>query len=188
MSTNVDGTTRAIALRIKQERATRDWSLADLAARAAVSKAMLSKIERVEVSPTAVILSRIATAFGLTLAALVDDAADRSRKVLRAKDQPVWRDPKTSYLRRQVFLSQTNPLELVEIELPVGQEVSFPASAYLLIRQVAWVVSGHLTIVLGGERHDLSPGDRIEFGAPADCAFRNESARPCRYVVAVVRN
>src|SRR5258705_13409711 len=111
MSTIEDTAGTALARRIRREREARGWSLAGLAERAGVSKAMLSKIERAEASPTAATLARIATAYGLTMAALFEQTPERSR-LLRAKDQPIWRDPKTSYLRRQVFLSQSNPLEL----------------------------------------------------------------------------
>ena len=110
---------------------------------------MLSKIERAEASPTAATLSRIATAYGLTMAALFESPRGGGSRLLRAQDQPLWRDPKTSYLRRQVFLSPSNPLELVEVELPPRQEVGFPASAYQLIHQVVWVLSNRLTIMEG---------------------------------------
>jgi transcriptional regulator with XRE-family HTH domain len=175
-----------LALRIRGERESRGWSLGGLAERAGVSKAMLSKIERAEASPTAATLARIATAYGLTMAALFEHTPKRSR-LLRAKDQPIWRDPKTSYLRRQVFLSQSNPLELVEVELPPRQEVGFPASAYHLIQQVVWVLSNRLVIVEGERRHELAAGDRVEFDEPSDVVFRNEGAQPCHYIVAVVR-
>ena len=173
MSTIEDEAGAVLARRIRGEREARGWSLGGLAERAGVSKAMLSKIERAEASPTAATLSRIATAYGLTMAALFERAAEGSRLV-RGRDQPIWRDPKTSYLRRQVFLSQSNPLELVEIELPPRQEVGFPAS-------------NRLTIVEGKARHELAAGDRVEFDAPSDVVFRNEGKEPCRYVVAVVR-
>jgi transcriptional regulator with XRE-family HTH domain len=186
MST-IENDRATLSRRIRQERETRGWSLSTLAERAGVSKAMLSKIERGEASPTAATLSRIATAYGLTLAALFEQAQAASARLLRAKEQPLWRDPKTSYLRRQVFLSRANPLELVEVELPGRQEVGFPASAYLLIQQVVWVLSHRLTIMEGAQRHDLAAGDRIEFGAPADVVFRNEGAQSCRYLVAIVR-
>lgn len=176
----------AIAARIRREREAKGWSLGDLAAQAGVSKAMLSKVERGEASPTAVILSRIAAAFGLTLAALVEQTTDQPR-MLRARDQPVWRDPRTSYLRRQIFLSPANPLELVEIELSPRQQVSFPASVYLLVRHVVWVLSGELEITEGRDSHRLAAGDRLEFGAPIDTTFRNAGAQACRYVVAVLR-
>jgi len=126
MSIIEDKADEALGRRVRAEREGRGWSLAELAGRAGVSKAMLSKIERAEASPTAATLSRIATAYGLTMAALFEVAVGSSR-MQRAKDQPVWRDPKAAYLRRQVFLHPANPLELVEIELPAGQEAGFPA-------------------------------------------------------------
>ena len=176
-----------LARRIRSERAARGWSLDDLAGRAGVSKAMLSKIERAEASPTAATLSRVATAYGLTLARLFDGAGDADPRLVRAEDQPLWRDPKTSYLRRQVFLSRSNPLELVEVELPARQEVGFPASAYVLVQQVIWILTNRLTILEGATRHDLAAGDRLELGPPSDVVFRNEAVQSCRYVVALVR-
>src|SRR5882757_5736738 len=102
MSIIEDKAGKGLGRRIRTERETRGWSLADLAGRATVSKAMLSKIERAEASPTAVTLSRIATAYGLTMAALFEAAAPDHARLQRAKDQPMWRDPKAAYLRRQV--------------------------------------------------------------------------------------
>ena len=56
-----------LAQRLKAEREARNWSLAELAERSGVSKAMISKIERDEVSPTAALLGRLSGAFGLSL-------------------------------------------------------------------------------------------------------------------------
>src|SRR6202034_1002568 len=120
--------------------------LADLAARSGVSKATISKIERQDVSPTAVILVRLAAAFDLTLAGLLlraEGAADRGS---RAAEQPIWRDPGTGYLRRQVFNRPDSPLELVKVEMPAGQRVTLPASSYARIRQAVWVLVGGLAI------------------------------------------
>ena len=119
---------------------------------------MLSKIEREEVSPTASILSRIATAFGLTLAELLTQEDSGNKRLLRLEEQPVWRDPETDYVRRQVFLDSRSPLELVDVRLPSGKSVSFPASAYENTQHLAWVLSGKLTIMEGGEEHELKTG------------------------------
>ncbi len=187
MSIIIDDPAAQIAERVKTERERRAWSLADLAARSDVSKAMLSKIEREEVSPTATILGRIATAFGMTLAEMLTPTAAKPSRWLRAGDQPQWRDPGTGYLRRQVFQSADFPMELVEVHLPPGARVGFPASSYTLIRQVVWVLSGRLEIRDGAETFTLKTGDRLEFGPPADSAFHNPTDKDCRYVVAVLR-
>ena len=188
MSIIVDDPASRIAERVSAEREIRGWSLADLSARAGVSKAMLSKIEREEVSPTASILARIATAFDLTLAGLVAATPSKPQKLLRVAEQPRWRDPDSAYVRRQVFQSADNPLELVEVNLPPGARVAFPASSYALIRQVVWLLSGRLEIREGGDTFSLKPGDRVEFGPPADSEFRNTSDHSCRYLVALVRH
>ena len=39
----------------------------------------------------------------------------------------VWRDPQSHYLRRQVSPLSDLPIQLVEVELPVGGAVAFPA-------------------------------------------------------------
>ncbi|MGD0189925.1 MAG: XRE family transcriptional regulator [Rhizomicrobium sp.] len=187
MSIIVDEPSGQIAARIAAEREHRGWSLAELAERSGVSKAMLSKIQREEVSPTATLLSRIATAFGLTLAGLLEPTSPPPASLLRKRDQPRWQDPATGYVRRQVFQSALNPLELVEVNLPAGSRVALPASSYAFIRQVVWLLSGRLDIREGAKLSSLEPGDRLEFGPPADSEFHNPGDKTCRYLVALVR-
>jgi transcriptional regulator with XRE-family HTH domain len=187
MSTIVDTTAAALAQTIKAERDARGWSLQDLAERAGVSKAMLSKIEREEASPTATVLVRIASAFGLTIAGLLEPHDKGAEALLHANEQPKWRDPQTGYVRRQVFQSADNPMELVEVSLPAGAKVAMPASSYAFIRQVVWLLSGRLEIAEGKLVYALKPGDRLVFGPPADTVFHNAGDQACRYLVALVR-
>ena len=184
---DADRVQQQIAARIKAERDNRGWSLAELADKSGVSKAMLSKIERQDVSPTAVILVRIATAFGRSLAELVS-VPNSAERLVRQADQPEWRDPATNYLRRQIFLAPDSPMELVEVFLPRGAKVAFPASSYAHInKQVIWLLSGRLEIGEGTQTHVLKKGDRLECGAPADRHLRNPGTKTCHYVVAVLR-
>lgn len=187
MSIIVDDPGEQLARRISAERGERNWSLADLAARSGVSKAMLSKIERQEASPSAAILLRVAAAFGITLAELLTEPRGGDARLQHAGDQPVWTDPATGYLRRQVYLGSRLPLELVEVVLPPGARVAIPASSYAFIRQLVWVIDGSLTIAEGENETVLAAGDRLEFGPPSDCEFRNDSGAPCRYLVTVMR-
>lgn len=188
MSVIVDDPGPAIAHRIRLERAARGWSLADLAEQAGVSKATISKIERAESSPTAVILVRLAAAFDLTLAGLLLRAEDGAGRLQRHADQPVWRDPATGYLRRQAFSRPDHPVELIEVEIPAGETVVLPASSYARIRQIVQVRSGQLSIEEGGEWHELRAGDCLGFGTPGDVTFANRSSEPCHYIVALARS
>lgn len=188
MDTLIDDLSQRLAQRIRLERDGRGWSLAELAERSGVSKATISKIERAEVSPTAVVLVRLASAFDLTMAGLMVRAEGQGDRVSRAADQPVWRDPETGYLRRQVFSRPDHPVELVRVEMPARQRVTLPASSYAHIRQALWVLSGSLVITEAGTRHALAAGDCLGFGPPADTTFANESNAPCTYLVALARS
>jgi transcriptional regulator with XRE-family HTH domain len=187
MSTIVDDPETRLARSIRQEREARGWSLADLAERSGVSRASISKIERGEASPTAVILVRLAGAFDLTLAGLLARAEGGTERLSRAAAQPLWRDPATGYLRRQIFERADHPVELVSVELPAGARVGFPASSYRRFRQLIWMQRGNLVIEEGGVRYELEPGDCFALGAPADVTFANETEEPCSYLVVVAR-
>jgi transcriptional regulator with XRE-family HTH domain len=182
-----DDPTPRIAARLRAERQRRGWSLDMLAGQAHVSKAMLSKLERGESSPTATLLGRICGAYGLTMSALVAEPTASAGRLVKLHEQPVWRDPQTGYVRRQVSPLSDLPLQLVEVELPARAEVAFPASAYAFIRQLVWVLAGRLDFVEGPVVHSMHAGDCLELGAPADCVFRNPGRAACRYLVALTR-
>jgi transcriptional regulator with XRE-family HTH domain len=188
VSTITDDPAAQIAARLRIEREVRDWTLEQLAARSGVSRAMISKIERCEASPTAASLVRLAGAFDLTLGGLLTRAEEPRGPVVRAADQPLWRDPATGYLRRQIFERPDHPVELVRIELPAGARVGMPASSYARIRQLVWVIKGRLVVEEAAQRRELAAGDCLAFGAPADTTFANESPNACTYLVAIARS
>src|SRR5271155_536665 len=112
--------TKGLAQRIHAGRAARGWSIAELAQRSGVSRAMISKVERGEASPTAALLGRLSGAFGLTLSTLLARAELGGGRLLRAGEQPQWKDPATGYVRRHISPASDIPLELIEVELPAG--------------------------------------------------------------------
>jgi transcriptional regulator with XRE-family HTH domain len=191
VSTISDELDSRLGARVRIERERRGWSLSDLAQRSGVSRAMISKIERGEASPTASLLSRLSGAFGLTLSTLLARAeAVRTGRLVKAEDQLRWTDPATGYVRRQVAPAPGSelPLDLVEVELPSGASVTFPAVAFTFVRQLVWVFAGRLSFVEGEVTHSLGPGDCLELGPAADCTFRNDQTCPCRYAVVVLKS
>lgn len=179
--------TSAIAARLRIEREARGWSLGDLAERAGVSKAMISKIERGEASPTATVLGRLSGAFGLQLSMLLALSEQSDERLSRADEQMVWQDPETGYTRRAVSPRGGGMLELVEITLPARQRVSYPSTAFTFLHQQIWVLSGTLVFEEGGHIHTLHKGDCLQLGPPSDCTFANPGKEACTYVVALVR-
>jgi transcriptional regulator with XRE-family HTH domain len=192
--------------RLRALRRARGWPIDRLAAASGVSRAMISKIERGESSPTAVVLGKLSAALELSVPELLSpapaDAAGgpgaaggpppaagtvpQGGVVRRAASIPQWRDPDTGYLRRQVS-APGFPAAVTEVTLPAGARVPYPAGAYAFIAQIVWVLSGRLTLTDGPATHVLAEGDTFELGEPRPREFRNESAADCRYLVVVTR-
>lgn len=181
-----------IAARVRTERERRRWTLAQLADASGVSQAMISRIERGESSPTAVVLGKLSAAFQLGVASLLalaegtQDDTDASAGVRRRADAAEWRDPATGYRRRQIT-GPRFPAEIAEIRLPAGAHVPYPAAAFAFVRQVVWVLDGRLTFHDGGTVHELDAGDTIELGEPAERVFANTADAECRYAVILTR-
>lgn len=117
---------QAIGIRIRRLRQEKALTLDDLAAASGVSRAMISRIERAEASPTASLLARICAALGLSLSAFFAEEGQAS-PLARRQEQQVWRDPETGYLRRSVSPPGTaSDVDIVEVEFPAGARVSFP--------------------------------------------------------------
>lgn len=187
MSRTPTDPTNAISARVRVERESRGWSLADLAERSGVSKAMISKIERGEASPTATVLGRLSGAFGLQLSMLLALAEQTGERLSRLADQPVWEDPETGYTRRAVSPRTGGMLELLEVTLPAQVRVSYPSSAFSFQHQQIWVRNGTLVFEEGELTHRLEAGDCLQLGPPAPCTFFNPGTERCVYVVALVR-
>lgn len=187
MSTILDNLSERISTRVRFEREARKWSLADLASHSSVSKAMISKIERGESSPTTAVLGRLCGAFGITLSTFLSRAEDTVSRLIRASEQPSWADPETGCLRTLVSPNTGGPIEMVTADLPAGEEIAFPASLYSVFHQLVWVLEGQLTLTEGESQHLLTVGDCLEFGPPTECVFRNDAREPCRYLVASSR-
>jgi transcriptional regulator with XRE-family HTH domain len=178
---------QALAARIRFERASRHWSMEELSKRADVSRAMISKIERQECSPTATVLGRLSGAFGISMSALLANAEADGQRLARLEEQQVWIDPETKYIRRAVSPLAGSPLQLVEVELPPLARLTFPAKAYTFLHQQIWILSGRLVFLEGPDVHNLRRGDCLQLGYPQECTFENPSATAvCRYLVAVI--
>jgi transcriptional regulator with XRE-family HTH domain len=182
-----DSLSVSLAATLQAARVARELSVNALAERSGVSRAMIGKIERGEAQPTAVLLGRLSGALGMTLSELVARAERDDQRLARAADQPTWTDPATGYQRRAVSPSTGGPLELIEVELPAGAEVSFPADTYVFVHHQIWVLEGRLRFREGEVEHELETGDCLQLGPPVPCTYINPTGKPCRYLVALAR-
>lgn len=179
-----------LADRLRHLRAERGLTLDALAERAGVSRSMISLIERGESSPTAVVLNRLATGLGVTLASLFAEAerADAS-PVARRAEQMAWRDPETGYVRRNLSPPGfPSPLELVEVCLPAVTRVAYDTVGTVraaCISQQIWVLEGEVEVTVGDVTHHLGTGDCLAMRVDRPTAFHNPLQADARYVVAL---
>jgi transcriptional regulator with XRE-family HTH domain len=172
---------RQIAERVKARRRQLGLTLDQLASISGVSRAMLSRIERGEASPSAVLLCRVAGGLGVTLSALL--AAPSAEDALaRAAERAPWTDPATGYTRRAVSPASA-PMDIVDVTLPQGARVAYDNLAPLPITQLVWVIAGDLRLTADGATRDLGEGDCLRMRLEQPIVFENISDRDARYAV-----
>lgn len=186
---------RRIAARVRALRTARGLSLEALAAHSGVSRSMISLIERGESSPTAVILQKLAAAYGVVLSSLFDPPADAPRTapaaprgpVARRADQPAWRDPESGYVRRNVSPpAAPQPTRIVDVEFPAGARLAFDNNGRdAETCQQLWILRGAMDITVGRTKHRLAEGDCLAMALDEPVMFHNPTRRTARYAVVI---
>ena len=175
---------RRLGARLKGLRQARGLTLDQLAERSGVSRAMISRVERGESSPTAALLDRLCAGLGILLSALFREEA-QGGPLARRSEQPVWTDPDSGYVRRSVSPPGTGSrLEIVEVEMPAGARVLLdaPRGGFRLDQQL-WLLEGELSLTVGGREHRLAAGDCLAMLLDGPIAFHNPGEVPARYAV-----
>ncbi len=180
-----------IAIRLRRLRQHAGLSLDALAHKSGVSRSNISLIERGQSSPTAVVLDKLSSALGVSVASMFEAAPDTApaaapSPLARVADQPVWSDPASGYVRRNVSPPGVSPLQLVDVVFPPGQRVAFEtAERDRDIHQLIWMIDGAMEITHGDTQWVLAPGDCLAVHLNAPIRFFNPGAGPARYLVAL---
>ncbi len=178
-----------IADRICGLRAAAGLSLDALAHSSGVSRSMISLIERGESNPTAVVLEKLASGLGVTLASLFDapDTATATAPVSRRDEQTQWEDPASGYVRRNVSpAGLMQPMRIVEVHFPAGARVAFESGAReVRIDQQVWVLDGQIDVTLGAQQHHLHEGDCLAMQLDGPTMFHNPTRKAARYAVVI---
>jgi transcriptional regulator with XRE-family HTH domain len=175
----------AMGARIRALRRSRRLTLENLAAASGVSRSMISEIERGGRAPTVLVLDRVATALGSSIARLTQDESRYEPVLLTRDDQAVLADP-AGWERR--ILSPVLPgVEFEFMRTTLGRLVD--AGTYLPhapgSREYVAVERGTLELTLDGLASRLGEGDSIFY--PGDCrhGFANPAGEPCVYYLAM---
>ena len=177
-----------LAERLAAARAARGQTLDELAEASGVSRAMISRIERGESSPTAMVLGRLAAGLDVSLSSLFAEVEGPVEPLAKVERQPVWRDPETGYIRRNVAPPCTgSSQEVVRVELPPGARVAYPAASYAQRDHHILLLSGRLRFGNGARVFDLEAGDCLWLPEVADSWYFNPGPGPAEYLVMIVR-
>ncbi|GEO83761.1 MULTISPECIES: helix-turn-helix domain-containing protein [Alphaproteobacteria] len=178
---------KAVGERIRRLRSDQKLTLDQLAELSGVSRAMISRVERGEASPTAALLARLCSALGTSLSVFFASEGEVTSPLARRGDQPVWRDPESGYLRRVVSPGGTGSrVDVVEVEFPAAAEVRFPGQqASHNQMQHVWLFEGEMELVVGETAHRLLPGDCLFMNVGDVHGFRNPTDKPARYAVII---
>jgi transcriptional regulator with XRE-family HTH domain len=177
-----------IAHRLRELRDAQGLSLALLAERSGVSKSNISLIERGESSATATVLDKLSAALGVTVASLFEKpAGDAPSPVSRLADQPVWTDPGSGYVRRNLSPALYSPIQLVEVNFPAGQRVAYETSTRDVdVHQQVWIIEGRMEVSVGDTQWTMETGDCLAMRLDQPIAWHNPTDKPARYLVSLV--
>lgn len=177
-----------IAAKLKARRESQGLTLDQLSDRTGVSRAMISRIERQESSPTAGLLSRLCDGLDITISSLVADLETRHAALVKAETQPRWSDPATGFERRALTsFAGGAKVEIIHGMLPVGARIDYSAITRLFIDQHIVGLSGHLTFIEAERRYEVGPGDCLHCLLDRPHSFINEGAGPCCYLVILTK-
>ncbi|WP_136661375.1 XRE family transcriptional regulator [Nitratireductor sp. XY-223] len=176
-----------IADRLKTLRLERGWSLEALSGRCGVSRATLSRLENAEVSPTASVLGRLCSAFGLTMSRLMSLVEADFVPLVEHESQQVWQDPKGGFQRSNISPpSQALAAEMIECRLAADTTIDYPEPPNAGIEHHLYMLEGRLTLKVGDSVHRLRKGDCLRYRLSGPSTFNTEKDHSARYIIAMV--
>ena len=169
-----DPINRQLGERLRRLRASRRWSLDELATTSGVSRSMLSEIERNKANPTLMVAYRIAHAFSMSLGELVESPGTTPGiQTVRSHERgQILRSDKQHHVRTLSPLNLDKNIEFYEIALPAGGELRSQPHVEGT-RELMVVSRGVVRIESGAYSETLESGDSAAFRADVAHAIVN---------------
>ena len=182
----VEALTAAVAHQVRALRTGRGWSLDELAGRSGVSKGMVVQIEGARTNPSVGTLCRLADAFGVTVARLLEADEVRTVRVAPLANAPIlWRGHSGGLARLLGGLNEPDFVELWEWVLEPGDHhTSYDHATGT--RELLHVLDGEVTVTIDGADHVARTGDTVDFAADRGHGYRNDGDSTARIVMVVV--
>ncbi|MEU4537164.1 XRE family transcriptional regulator [Streptosporangium sp. NPDC023825] len=176
--------TAAVANNVRAQRAHRQMTLDELAARSGVSRGMLVQVEQGRTNPSISTLTRIADALGVTVARMVEVSDTPVVRVVSGADVVTFPHGKSSTARLLVGTDAPAILELWDWRLAPGDHHDGDAHPPGT-REMLTVLEGCLTLSVYGKSHLAEAGDAVVFSADRPHRYANEGDTPLRFMMVV---
>lgn len=184
---DADEVAAAIARNTRELRAGRQWTLDQLATRSGVSKGMLVQIEQARTNPSIATLCRVADAFGVNLAQLVELAAGATVRVVDpAEVARLWTGSEGSGGDLLVGTDLAEHVELWRWRLAAGDRHDSDGHTEGT-RELMTVTAGTLTLHVGDGIHQVATGGAVLFDAHHPHSYVNAHKRALDLVLVVVQ-
>lgn len=177
----------ALAKNLREWRAKRGWTQAELAGRAGLSKGMLVQVEQAQTNPSIATLCKLANALGVALPRLVEVADEPEvRRVTRDEVAWLWRGrSRASAAGLVAGVEAPVPVELWEWR--IGPRDGYDAVAHPAgTREIVYVLEGATTIAVGGVELSLAAGEAAVFRADRPHRYASAGGRATRFVMVVM--
>jgi transcriptional regulator with XRE-family HTH domain len=171
--------------RLREERRGRGLSLDELAGVAGVSRSMLSDVERGGKVPTVLVLDRIATGLGTSIARLLGEEQSARVVVLRRGGHDVAHDGSGW---ERVILSPVLPgveFELMRTSIPASVDAGVFSPHAAGSREYLAMERGTLRLTLDGTAYTLRAGDSVYYAGDCRHGFANPGRTTCVYYLAM---
>ncbi|WP_410811464.1 helix-turn-helix domain-containing protein [Micromonospora sp. 067-2] len=182
----VGAVTAAVAQQVRDLRAARGWSFEELAGRSGVSKGMLVQIESARTNPSVGTLCRVADAFGVNIARLLEPGEERPVKITSAAEAPVlWQGEHGGSAHLLSGLGEPDLVELWDWRIRPGEAHRSPDHPRGT-REVLHVLTGAVVVLVDGQDHLVRAGETIEFHADREHGYRNDADAPARLIMVAI--
>ena len=166
----------------------REWGLTLdlLAERSGVSRAMISKLERGEKTPTLLVAAKLAEGLGVSLSQLVGVEERREVVVVPKERRMIMRNPGTGFERQLLSPSfGGRGIEFIRNVVPGGSTSGEFPPHRRGVEEYVVVEGGRLRAIIGGEHYLLEEGDALYFEADVTHRFDNAEEGECSYYLVI---
>ncbi|OKH86450.1 helix-turn-helix domain-containing protein [Thalassospira sp. TSL5-1] len=176
-----------IARQLRHLRQQQTWSLDTLASKTGISKSTLSRLEKADVSPTTDMLAKLCSAYSLTLSRLMLLIEEDFQPYYPVKQQPVWTDPETGFIRRSLSPpASTLAGEVLECTIPANTTITYAQPPKIGLEHHLVLQEGELTLSLDNRHYTLKPGDSLRYQLTGTSCFQTPPASAARYYLFIV--